>query len=59
MIIPVIFAIDRNVVVPCGVAVTSLLLNAGKDTSYHFYILYEDARLPLEERETLLDAFRA
>lgn len=58
MRIPIIFAIDRNVVVPCGVALTSLFRNAGEDTFYDVFILYEDTRLPREERERLSDAFR-
>lgn len=57
MRIPIIFAIDRNVVVPCGVALTSLFLNACEDTFYEVFILFEDARLPREDRKRLLNAF--
>ena len=57
MTIPVIFAIDNNVVMQCGVTITSLLLNAHEDTSYDFYVLYESQKLPEERRNLLKDAF--
>ena len=55
--IPVIFAIDHNVVVQCGVTITSLLLNADGETFYDFYILYNPSKLDKESQSSLLDAF--
>ena len=57
MNIPIIFAIDNNVVMQCGVTITSLLLNAKKDTFYEFYVLYEDQKLPVEKRDSLKRSF--
>lgn len=57
MTIPVIFAIDNNVVIQCGVTITSLLLNAHEDTSYDFYVLYESQKLPEESRIQLKETF--
>ena len=55
--IPIIFAIDNNVVVQCGVTITSLLLNAKEDTFYDFYVLYESQKLPEDCRNRLKEAF--
>lgn len=55
--IPIIFAIDDNVVVQCGVTITSLLLNAKEDTFYDFYVLYESQKLPEDCRNRLKEAF--
>lgn len=57
MNIPIVFAIDNNVVVPCGVTITSLLLNAENDTVYEIYILHSENRLDQEARERLESAF--
>ena len=56
-IIPIIFAIDNNVVVQCGVTITSLLLNAKEDTRYNVFVLYEKHKLPESSRNRLTDAF--
>ena len=55
--IPVIFAIDNNVVMQCGVTITSLLMNAKADTFYDIYILCDEVCLDVEERKKLKDAF--
>lgn len=55
--VPIIFAIDDNVVVPCGVTITSLLRNASPDTLYNIFILCEEDKLPEESRNKLLAAF--
>lgn len=55
--IPVVFAIDDNVVMQCGVTMTSLLLNAKEDTYYDFYVLYEREKLPEQSRERLSFSF--
>lgn len=55
--VPIIFAIDDNVVVPCGVTITSLLRNACSDTFYNIFILCEEDKLPEESRNKLLVAF--
>lgn len=55
--IPIVFSIDDNVVVPCGVTLTSLLENASEETSYRIYILYEGASLSEENRSKLSHAF--
>ena len=57
MTIPIVFAIDNNVVMQCGVTITSLLLNAKADTFYDIYILCNQARLAVEGRKKLKDAF--
>ena len=57
MTIPIVFAIDKNVVVPCAVTITSLLLNASPETRYEIFILCEEASLPEKDRQVLLDAF--
>ena len=55
--IPIIFAIDDNVIVQCGVTITSMLLNAKEDTFYDFYVLYESQKLPEDCRNRLKEAF--
>ena len=55
--IPIIFAIDNNVVMQCGVTITSLLLNAKPETYYEIYILCNQSQLNIESREALLRAF--
>ena len=58
MRIPIVFAIDKNVVVPCAVTITSLLSNAAPGTEYDIYILCEDNALPQADRILIADAFR-
>ncbi len=57
--IPIIFAIDDNVVVPCVVTITSLLMNARQDTFYDIYILCEKEALPESSRKKIEAAFAA
>lgn len=57
MTIPIIFAIDNNVVMPCGVTITSLLKNAKADTFYDIYILCNQSKLDVIGRKELNDAF--
>ena len=57
MTIPIIFAIDNNVVMPCGVTITSLLMNAKADTFYDIYILWNQSKLDVAGRKKLNDAF--
>ncbi|CDC64094.1 stress protein [Bacteroides sp. CAG:770] len=40
MTIPVVFAFDKNLVMPACVCISSLLMNAKKDTSYDIFILH-------------------
>ena len=56
--IPIIFAIDDNVVVPCAVTITSLLLNANPDTGYVISILYEEKSLSFSNRVLIQEAFK-
>lgn len=42
MNIPVVFASDDNYVIPTGVAITSMVLNKQKETSYDVYILSDN-----------------
>ena len=58
MRIPIVFAIDKNVVVPCAVTITSLLLNAARDTMYDIFILCEENSLPQADRTLIQDAFK-
>lgn len=55
--IPVIFAIDNNVVMQCGVTITSLLMNAKADTLYDIYILCNQSQLMDENKKVLQLAF--
>lgn len=55
--VPVVFAIDNNVVAQCGVTITSILLNAKESTFYDFYVLYEPQKLPQDGRKRLMEAF--
>ena len=57
MTIPIIFAIDNNVVMPCGVTITSLLKNAKADTFYDIYVLCNQSKLDVDGRKKLNDAF--
>lgn len=57
MTIPIVFAIDDNVVIACGVALTSLSLNARPDTLYDVYILYQKDKLSRENQQTLISSF--
>lgn len=57
MNIPIIFAIDNNVVMQCGVTITSLLLNAKENTIYDVYILCNQAQLDADKRNALTEAF--
>lgn len=38
--LPIVFAFDKNLVMPACVAITSLLVNANKDTFYDIFILH-------------------
>ena len=40
--LPVAFIIDNNFVVPCIVAITSILLSKNTEVDYKFYILVND-----------------
>lgn len=40
MKIPIVFAFDKNLVMPACVCISSLLMNANKDTSYDIFILH-------------------
>ena len=40
MTIPIVFAFDKNLVMPACVCISSLLMNANKDTSYDIFILH-------------------
>ncbi len=55
--IPIIFAIDNNVVMQCGVTITSLLMNAKPDTYYEIFILCNHSQLSAENRNFLAKAF--
>ena len=55
--IPIIFAIDNNVVMQCGVTITSLLHNAKESTHYAIYILCNDELLGTRNRQLLLSSF--
>lgn len=57
MTIPIIFAIDNNVVMPCGVTITSLLKNAKAETFYDIYVLCNQSKLDVDGRKKLNDAF--
>lgn len=56
-IIPIVFAIDNNVVMQCGVTITSLLLNAKEETLYDIYVLYNQSQLNEANRNKLQKAF--
>lgn len=55
--IPIVFAIDNNVVMQCGVTITSLLLNAKAETFYDIYILCNQSQLSEANKNKLLSAF--
>lgn len=57
MNIPIIFAIDDNVVIPCGVTIASLLANAKADTFYDIHILYDTKFLSRSNRIYLATSF--
>lgn len=40
--IPIVFAFDKNIEMPAGVAITSLLSSAAEDTFYDIFILHSD-----------------
>ena len=52
--IPIIFCFDKNMVIPAGVCITSLLLNKHSETFYDFIILYNEQDLTTEYRNKLL-----
>lgn len=58
MRIPIVLAIDKNVVVPCCVTITSLLFNAARDTQYDIFILCEENTLPQADRNLISEAFQ-
>lgn len=55
--VPVIFAIDSNVVMQCGVTITSLLKNACPETFYEVFVLCNHTQLKEGDRKKLQDAF--
>ncbi len=57
MSIPIIFAIDDNVVIACGVALTSLSMNALPDTHYDVFILHQKDKLSQDNQERLTRSF--
>lgn len=56
-VIPIVFAIDNNVVMQCGVTITSLLMNAEAGTFYEIYILCNQSQLMDENKKVLQLAF--
>lgn len=52
--IPIIFCFDKNMIIPAGVCMTSILLNKQSETFYDFIILYNDQELAIEYRNKLL-----
>lgn len=59
MTIPIVFAIDNNVVMQCGVTITSLLMNTKAETFYDTYILCNKSQLSEVNRNALLNAFES
>ena len=55
--IPIIFAIDNNMVMQCGVTITSLLMNVKADTFYDVYIICNQSQLMDENKSVLQQAF--
>ena len=49
-IVPIAFAFDKNLILPACVCLSSLLVNAGKDTFYDIFILYSDDRCADDDR---------
>ena len=49
-IIPIVFAFDNNLILPACVCISSLLMNANKDTFYDIFILHSETEL-LEKEE--------
>ncbi len=41
-VIPIVFAFDKLIEMPAGVAISSLLLNADKDTFYDIFVMHSD-----------------
>ena len=56
-VVPIFFAIDSNVVMQCGVTITSLLKNALSETFYEVFILCNHSQLSEDSRQVLLAAF--
>lgn len=56
--IPIVFSIDNNVVMQCGVTITSLLLNAKPETFYDIHILCNGEQLKEENRMLLQESFK-
>lgn len=52
--IPIVLSFDQNMVIPAGVCITSLMMNASPETFYDFIILYSPANLPEKKRKELL-----
>lgn len=48
--IPIVFAFDNNLVMPACVCISSLLMNAGKDTFYNIFILHS-SKVDLKKEE--------
>lgn len=48
--VPIFFSFDRNMVIPAGVCITSLLQNAHADTFYDIFILCSESTLPEADR---------
>lgn len=58
-IVPIVFAIDENVIIPCGVTITSLLLNAKPETHYDINILYSHSSLTDAGRHLITTCFES
>ena len=39
-IVPIAFAFDNNLVMPAGICISSLMMNANEDTFYDIFILH-------------------
>lgn len=48
--VPIVFAFDNNLVMPACVAISSLMMNAHKDTFYDIFILHS-ANYPIKKEE--------
>lgn len=50
MSIPIVISFNDNFIIPAGVCITSMLENAHPETKYDIYVLHDDSRLSLKNR---------
>lgn len=56
-IVPIVFAFDKNLILPASVCISSLMINSKHDTFYDIYILSDDCSLATSNLSLLIENY--